>query len=148
MNHGLTLILSLFYLVQTVSRNSERWVWASTLRVYKVFSKTGRGPWLRGDSALGPPAQDSALCYLHCPEWVCFPERVATTLLDVPRGKFRRGENWELGLNVAWVRSKSGTSNENTDLGVRPEQGSSSCWEKFGTFGIWLRIKSLKVRFY
>ena len=32
-----------------------RWVWACTLRVYKVFRKTGRGPWLRWDSALGPP---------------------------------------------------------------------------------------------
>ena len=56
---------------------------------------------------------------------------MATTLLDVPQGKFRRGEKWELGLNMAWVRSKSGTSNENTDLGVRPEQGGSSLWEKF-----------------
>ena len=26
-----------------------RWVWARTLRVYKVFRKTGQGPWLRGD---------------------------------------------------------------------------------------------------
>ena len=49
---------------------------------------------------------------------------------------------------MAWVRSKSGTSNENTDLGVRPEQGGSSLWEKFWTFGIWLKIKSLKVRFH
>ena len=53
MNHGLTLIVSLFYLSRLVSRNLGRWVWASTLRVYKVFTKTGRGPWLRGD-CLGP----------------------------------------------------------------------------------------------
>ena len=25
------------------------------LRVYKVFTKNGQGPWLREDSALGPP---------------------------------------------------------------------------------------------
>ena len=30
---------------------------SSTLKVYKVFTKVGRGPWLRGDSALGPPVQ-------------------------------------------------------------------------------------------
>ena len=45
MNHGFRLVL----------RNLGRWVWAHTLRVYKVFAKTGQGPWLRGDSALGPP---------------------------------------------------------------------------------------------
>jgi len=33
--------------------NLGRWVWTRMLRVYKVFKKTGRGPWLRGDSALG-----------------------------------------------------------------------------------------------
>ena len=38
-----------------VSRNLGRWVCASTLRVYKVFTETGWGPQLRGDSALGPP---------------------------------------------------------------------------------------------
>ena len=31
-----------------VSKNLGRWVWARTLRVYKVFTKTGQGPWLRG----------------------------------------------------------------------------------------------------
>ena len=29
-------------------------MWAHTLRVYKVFTNAGRGPGLRGDSALGP----------------------------------------------------------------------------------------------
>ena len=38
-----------FTLSRLVSGNLGRWVWASTLRVYKVFTKTGRGPWLRGD---------------------------------------------------------------------------------------------------
>ena len=41
--------------VQTSFREFGRGVWAHTLRVYKVFTKTGQGPWLRGDSALGPP---------------------------------------------------------------------------------------------
>ena len=45
-----------FTLSSLVSRNLGRWVWASTLRVYKVFTKTGQGPWLREDSALGPPS--------------------------------------------------------------------------------------------
>ena len=39
-----------FTLSRLVSRNLGRWV-----KVYKVFTKTGQGPWLRGDSALGPP---------------------------------------------------------------------------------------------
>ena len=52
MNHGLTLILP-FSLSRLVSRNLRRWVWASILRVYKVFTKTGRGPWLRR-LCLGP----------------------------------------------------------------------------------------------
>ena len=55
MNHGLTLIVSFFSFVQTSFREFGGWLWACTLRVYKVFTKTGRGPWLRGDSALGPP---------------------------------------------------------------------------------------------
>ena len=55
MNHRLTLIVSFFSFVQTSSGNLGRWVWAHTLRVYKVFTKTGLGPWLREDSALGPP---------------------------------------------------------------------------------------------
>ena len=45
----------LFPLFRLVSGNLGRWVWAHVLRVYKVFTKTGQGPWLRGDSALGPP---------------------------------------------------------------------------------------------
>ena len=54
MNHGLSLIVS-FPLFRLVSGNLGRWVWACTLRVHKVFTRTGQGPWLRGDSALGPP---------------------------------------------------------------------------------------------
>ena len=56
MNHRLTLIVSVFSFVQTSFREFEEVGLAHTLRVYKVFRKTGQGPWLRGDSALGPPA--------------------------------------------------------------------------------------------
>ena len=31
------------------------WATRQVPAVYKVFTKTGRGPWLGGDSALGPP---------------------------------------------------------------------------------------------
>ena len=55
MNLGLTLIVSFFSFVQTSFKEFGRWVWARTLKAYKVFTKTGRGPWLRGDSAVGPP---------------------------------------------------------------------------------------------
>ena len=53
MNHGLSLYLS-FPLFRLVSWNLGKWVWACTLRVYKVFTKTGRSHWLREDPALGP----------------------------------------------------------------------------------------------
>ena len=49
---GLTFILSFFSFVQTSFR--EFGEVARILRIYKVFTKTGQGPWLRGDSALGP----------------------------------------------------------------------------------------------
>ena len=35
-----------FTLSRLVSRNLGRWVWACTLKVYKVFVKTVGGPWL------------------------------------------------------------------------------------------------------
>ena len=55
MNHRLTLIVTfLFPLFRLVSGNLGRWVWARTLKIYKVFRETGEGPWLIGDSALGP----------------------------------------------------------------------------------------------
>ena len=55
MNHRLTFIVFFFSFVQTSFKEFGRWVWACTLKAYKVFTKTGRGPWLRGDSVLGPP---------------------------------------------------------------------------------------------
>ena len=54
MNHGLTLIVSFFSFVQTSFREFGEVGLSRTLRVYKVFRKTGQGPWLRGDSVLGP----------------------------------------------------------------------------------------------
>ena len=70
MNHRLTLIVTFFSFVQTSFREFGEVGLACTLRVYKVFRKTGQ------ETALGPPV----LHYLHCPsEWVCFPERLATT---------------------------------------------------------------------
>ena len=56
MNHGLNLIVSFFSFVQTSFREfREVSLGTCILRVYKVFTKTGRGPGLRGDSALGSP---------------------------------------------------------------------------------------------
>ena len=39
MNHGLTLIVSLFYLVQISFKELRTWVSARTLRIYKVLPK-------------------------------------------------------------------------------------------------------------
>ena len=44
MNNGLTLIVSFFSSVQTSFREFGEVDLACTLRVYKVFRKTGRGP--------------------------------------------------------------------------------------------------------
>ena len=55
MNHGLTLIVSFFSFVQTSFREFGDVGLSSTLKVYKVLTKVSWGPWLRGDSALGPP---------------------------------------------------------------------------------------------
>jgi len=48
------------------------WVWARALKVYKVFTKTGWGPWLRGDSALGPQCNTLhfTLCIVLLSEFV------------------------------------------------------------------------------
>ena len=56
MNHGLTLIVSFFSFVQISFKEfGEVGLGTCTFRVYKVFTKTGWDPWLKGDSALGPP---------------------------------------------------------------------------------------------
>ena len=54
MNHGLTLVLSLFSFVQTSFREFGEVGLSMYIRVYRVLAKTGQSPWLRGDSALGP----------------------------------------------------------------------------------------------
>ena len=41
--------------VQTSFGEFGEVVWARPLKIYKVSTKTGWGPRLRGDSALGPP---------------------------------------------------------------------------------------------
>ena len=55
MNHGRNLIVSPFKTFQARFKEFGVVGLSSTLKVYKVFTKVGQSPWLRGDSALGPP---------------------------------------------------------------------------------------------
>ena len=55
MNHGCDLIVSPFNTFQARFKEFGDVGLSSTLKLYKVFTKVGWGPWLRGDSALGPP---------------------------------------------------------------------------------------------
>ena len=55
MNHGCNLIVSPFNSFQARFKEFGDEGLSSTLKVYKVFTKVVRGPWLRGDSALGLP---------------------------------------------------------------------------------------------
>ena len=55
MNQGCNLILSPFNTFQARFKEFRDVGLSSTLKVYKVFTKVGWGPLLRGDSALGPP---------------------------------------------------------------------------------------------
>ena len=55
MNHGCSLIVSPFNTSQARFKEFGDMGLSSTFKVYKVFTKVGRGPWLRGDSALGLP---------------------------------------------------------------------------------------------
>ena len=55
-NHGLTLIVSFFSFVQTSFREFGGEGFGHVRLGYIRFStKLVGGPWLRGDSALGPP---------------------------------------------------------------------------------------------
>ena len=54
MNHGCNLIVSPFNTFQARFKESGDVGLSSTLKVYKVFTKVCWGPWLRGNSALGP----------------------------------------------------------------------------------------------
>ena len=62
---------------RVVSRNVGRWVSASTLRVYKVFIKSGWGPWLRGDSA-----------------WACWYNKLHSTICIVLLSEFVSQNAW------------------------------------------------------
>ena len=54
-NHGCNLTVSPFNTFQARFKVFGEVGLNSTLKVYKVVTKVGRGPWLRGDSAWGPP---------------------------------------------------------------------------------------------
>ena len=53
MNHGCDLIVSPFSTFQARFKEFGDVGLSSTLKIYKVFTKVGQGPWLRGD-CLGP----------------------------------------------------------------------------------------------
>ena len=53
MNSRLTLIVSFFSFVQNSFREFGEVGLGMYTKVFKVFTKTGGDPWLRGDSALG-----------------------------------------------------------------------------------------------
>ena len=55
MNHACNLIVSPFDIFQARFKEFGDVGLSSTLKVYKVFTEVGQSPWLRGDSALGPP---------------------------------------------------------------------------------------------
>ena len=54
MNHGCNLIVSPFNTFQARFKELRDVDLSSTLKVYKIFAKVSQGPWLRGNSALGP----------------------------------------------------------------------------------------------
>ena len=51
-NHGCNLIVSPFNSLQARFKESGGVDLSSRLKVYKVFTKVGQHPWLRGDFAL------------------------------------------------------------------------------------------------
>ena len=54
MNHGCNPIVSPFNVSQARFKEFGDVGLSSTLKVFKIFTKVGRGPWLRGESALDP----------------------------------------------------------------------------------------------
>ena len=54
-NHGWNLIVSPFNTFQARFKEFGGVGLSSTHKVYEVFTKVSWGPWLKGDSALGPP---------------------------------------------------------------------------------------------
>ena len=57
MNHGCNLFVSPFNTFQARFKEFGDMDLSSTLKVYKVFTKVGRGTWLRENSALGLPVE-------------------------------------------------------------------------------------------
>ena len=60
-------------------RNWRMGDWAHTLKVFKVFTKVGWGPWLKGTLPWTHWCNKLQRHYSSCPEWVCFLERLART---------------------------------------------------------------------
>ena len=54
MNHGYNLIVSPFNIFQARFKEFGDVGLSSTLKVYKVFTKVVRGPWLKRKLCLGP----------------------------------------------------------------------------------------------
>ena len=54
MNHGCNLIVSPFNTFQARFKEFGNVGLSSTLKVYKVFTKVGRGPWLKRKVCLRP----------------------------------------------------------------------------------------------
>ena len=54
MNHGCNLIVSPFNTFQARFKEFRDGGLSSTLKVYKVFTKVGRGPWLKRKVCLRP----------------------------------------------------------------------------------------------
>jgi len=55
MNHGCSLTVSPFNTFQARLKKFGDVGLSSALKVYKVFTKVSQGPWVKGDSAFGPP---------------------------------------------------------------------------------------------
>ena len=84
--------ISLLPCPRLVSRNLGRWVWAHTLRVYKVSTKTGRGSLAKRRLCLGPVGVIN-----------CTPLSALSWVNLFPR---KRGYN-KLCIIVKWGRSAS-----------------------------------------
>ena len=90
-----------FTFSRLVSRNSGRWVWASTLRVHKVFTKTGWGPWLRGDSL----------------PWARWCNKLHSTICIVLLSEFVSQNMWLQQTHVAGTQAQPKPC-----LGLKPSQ--------------------------
>ena len=91
-----------------VSGNLGRGVCARTFRVYKVFTKTGRGPWLREDSALGLPVFKlySTICTVLLPGMHAYNRPARGYLLVWEKDVRGRAQGWA-GWTADWMVSVS-----------------------------------------